>query len=56
MQRRLNESTEKYQKVKKTANEFIDYVEFSETGVLGKSVRKSAQRDQNRTSKNEHMG
>ena len=44
MQRRLNESTEKYQKVK-NCYEVIDYVEFSETGVLAESVRKNAHRD-----------
>ena len=45
MQRRLNESTEKYQKVlKKNCYEVIDYVEFSKTGVLAESVRKNTQR------------
>ena len=45
MQRRLNESTEKYQKVKKNCYEVIDYVEFSKTGVLAESVRKNTQRE-----------
>ena len=44
MQRRLSESTEMYQKVKKNDYEVIDYVEFSKTGVLAESVRKNAQR------------
>ena len=45
MQRRLNESTEKYQKVKKNCYEVIDYVEFSKTRVLAESVRKNTQRE-----------
>ena len=46
MQRRLNESTEKYQKVKKkNCYEFTDYVEFSKTSVSAESVWKSAQRE-----------
>ena len=45
MQRRLNESTEKYQKVKKNCYEFTDYVEISKTSVSNESVRKSAQRE-----------
>ena len=45
MQRRLNESTEKYQKVKKDCYEVIDYVEFSKTGVLAESVRKNTKRE-----------
>ena len=45
MQRRLNESTEKSQKVKKNCYEVIDYVAFSKTGVLAESVRKNAQRE-----------
>ena len=45
MQRRLNESTEKYQQVKKNCYEFIGYVEFSKTGVLAESVRKNTQRE-----------
>ena len=44
MQRRLDESTEKYQKVKKNCFEVIDYVAFSKTGVLAESVRKNTQR------------
>ena len=44
MQRRLNESTEKYQKVK-NCYEFIDYVEFSKTSVSIESVRKNTQRE-----------
>ena len=43
MQRRLSESTEKYQKVK-NCYEVIDYVEFSKTGVLAESVRKNTER------------
>ena len=45
MQGRLNESTEKYQKVLKKCYEGIDYVEFSKTNVSAESVRKSAQRE-----------
>ena len=44
MQRRLNESTEKYQKNKKNCYEFTDYVEFSKTSVLAESVRKNTER------------
>ena len=44
MQQRLNESTEKYQKVNKNCYEVIDYVEFSKTGVLAESVRKNTGR------------
>ena len=44
MQRRLSESTEKYQKVKKNCYEVIDYVEFSKTGVLAESVSKNTER------------
>ena len=43
MQRRLNESTEKYQKVKKNCYESIHYVKFSKTSVSIESVRKIAQ-------------
>ena len=46
MQRRLNESTEKYQKAeKKNCYEVIDYVEFSKTRFLAESGRKNAQRE-----------
>ena len=44
MQRRLNESTEKYQKVEKNCYEVTDYVEFSKTGVLAESVCKNTER------------
>ena len=44
MQRRLNESTEKYQKVK-NCYEFTDYVKISKTSVSNESLRKSAQRE-----------
>ena len=45
MQRRLNESTENYEKVNKNCYEFTDYVKISKTSVSTESVRKSAQRE-----------
>ena len=44
MQWRLDESTEKYQKVEKNCYEVIDYVEFSKTGVLAERVSKNIER------------
>ena len=43
MQRRLNESTEKYKKIKKNCYESTDYDKFSKTTVSTERVRKSAQ-------------
>ena len=45
MQRRLNESTEKYQQVLKKCYESTDYAKNSKTSVSIESVRKSTQRE-----------